>query len=436
MPVIAQTPKWKQEVDRALANDRMVDAEEAKAIKKKARGAAARQNLDAFVTSSPQVFTPEARALLMGAGAVPGGWAPGALSRLELVSFPREKLSAVGETQALGFDLPADAVGFSIIARGAMADSFLISHVDPPGPKNLVETNPPGVAVDHAFNPYDAGQLLSPNRAMISGMKGQAELLVPNNPAVSLKAGRHTFKVKGYTAGATPEDPMGPATGQVDATVVIKRAAGVPTRGRLPVKLFFSGANGYSALSVTQSPLFARALDLVKKTFADVGITLAIEPGGVDLPRGYTRPADGKEIVTMATQGASGEALGIYMVDTILGQASIVGLSTGIPGPAPGQGPGAVLLSTSLAPSNFPVVDTGAAAFAQALAHEIGHYLGLFHTVENFLGVNDQLSDTPTSRDNLMFPNGGSMKLTPQQATVMLRHPSVVVTAVKQDVNG
>ncbi len=60
------------------------------------------------------------------------------------------------------------------------------------------------------------------------------------------------------------------------------------------------------------------------------------------------------------------------------------------------------------------------------LAHELGHYLGLFHTDDTQLGE-DQLPDTqPGFRSNLMHREPSGSVLTNQQIAILRRHPSVV----------
>jgi hypothetical protein len=59
------------------------------------------------------------------------------------------------------------------------------------------------------------------------------------------------------------------------------------------------------------------------------------------------------------------------------------------------------------------------------MAHELGHYLGLYHAVEAD-GSTDQLDDTGAA--NLMFHQPGTEAatgLSPTQAVVMRAHPAV-----------
>ena len=98
------------------------------------------------------------------------------------------------------------------------------------------------------------------------------------------------------------------------------------------------------------------------------------------------------------------------------------GISGGIPGPPrPGTPRSGVAVSVELAGNDSDVL-------AHVMAHEGGHFLGLFHTVE-FFGAEDPLPDTPTggeSQTNLMHPSvGGETGLTEQQSQVMNRHLEV-----------
>ena len=64
------------------------------------------------------------------------------------------------------------------------------------------------------------------------------------------------------------------------------------------------------------------------------------------------------------------------------------------------------------------------------MAHEAGHFLGLFHTSEQNFGlgggIHDPLPDTPDNDESyLMFNTGAGDKLSPWQGRVMRSNPWV-----------
>ena len=101
-----------------------------------------------------------------------------------------------------------------------------------------------------------------------------------------------------------------------------------------------------------------------------------------------------------------------------------LGYTPHIPG---GAGPAdAVYIKGSLCGTPQPVAENWtAAAFGRVAAHEIGHYLGLYHSVEAD-GTTDQLANT--GADNLMNYDPSvstATGLTAEQGEVMRRHPFV-----------
>lgn len=118
----------------------------------------------------------------------------------------------------------------------------------------------------------------------------------------------------------------------------------------------------------------------------------------------------------------------------------VLGISGDIPGPMSPTGRAAVMVSTELAAGPDGVFSQEEVRLlGETMAHEVGHYLGLYHPVELEYDRWDSLEDTPECSDqadcidaagtNFMFPFPvcttvrclSQNQVTPQQAAVMFR---------------
>ena len=187
-----------------------------------------------------------------------------------------------------------------------------------------------------------------------------------------------------------------------------------------------------------------RTMDDARAAFAPAGITIGevrvheVVGGlrrrfqvltGMEPPLGV--PADLSEMYRLSA-GARRPSVHVFFVRMIEGA---LGVASGIPGPhvLPGTGASGVAIAVDLIPSDL---------IGKVMAHEIGHFMGLFHTSEADGAVNDPFDDTEECRadrdtdldgyllpfectgsgaDLLMFWAGEESRISPEQAALMRR---------------
>lgn len=158
-------------------------------------------------------------------------------------------------------------------------------------------------------------------------------------------------------------------------------------------------------------------------------------------------PSDGHS--TYASLSAQGEPAQLNLVvgETVEGSSSTLGVSGGAPGAmSPTESSAVVVSWLTHAGSDGAFDQDEVTAMGETMAHEAGHYLGLFHPVhfdEDEVVYTDALSDTPTCstregceallQTNLMYPYIScgpdecfQDNLTEEQAGVLHRYAGVL----------
>lgn len=245
-------------------------------------------------------------------------------------------------------------------------------------------------------------------------------------------------------------------------TAIVLRGDGPPEHGRLSLNLHFVGVTGITAKSAGSNLFMQTVLDKVRKIFAEAYLEIG-EVRYYDL-----NDSDEERLSVIDTiYGANSEfaelmerskgdpfGIDVFFVDEILGNKSgfsLLGLSGGIPGPAGAHGlatSGVVIALGFYYPDvNKGFKDQQVRQLGQTIAHETGHYLGLFHTSEGRGTKHDPLSDTPKclpkndknddgylfgsectgkGAENLMFwaASAAAEQLTLEQRAILLRNPA------------
>ncbi len=162
------------------------------------------------------------------------------------------------------------------------------------------------------------------------------------------------------------------------------------------------------------------AVERWRDIWAEVDIELkdSFDSSDFDTTPGYIGQGDDEELLDLSAEGNDRD-LTLIIVEDIGGDGYLFGQAGGIPGPLI-EGANAAVAVSWLAHSGTDLEfdDDEMRLFGDTMAHEIGHYMGLFHPVED--GGNgtwqyfDALADTPQCSswnscenqlaDNMMFP--------------------------------
>ena len=285
-------------------------------------------------------------------------------------------------------------------------------------------------------------------------------------PRVPIATGDHIDPVVVRLAGAgaalgADDGYVATLNSEADGDLRVTRIASRERRQRLDLNLFYVGASELEPEGDRGPSFVADALEVLDSIYepADIfiGEVRQIRVGGALPERGLAFP-DGDQRQGFAflavrfgvyvelpylfrlSAGASNPAINVFFVGDIeprLGSEPEAEAG-GIPGPLGmhGTGGSGIVVAADMMGSS--------SALGRTLAHEIGHYLGLFHTSEGDGCVRDVLSDTSECRaeddiagdgldvadcvdhgsDNLMFfaKTTGTV-LTPQQIEVLRSAP-------------
>lgn len=211
----------------------------------------------------------------------------------------------------------------------------------------------------------------------------------------------------------------------------------IPVKGSLRLRPVRLGGSPFVASASDLAPLLAA----LSETFAPVGIDLSSEPpcdattvsGDLAFVSGNHQSLGAAESASHAScppiLGTVPVLFGACLQETsVTGQTSeLDGYTPHVVGGADGAVADAMFIKGALCGTPTPVpVAWAPAALARIVGHELGHYLGLFHSVEAD-GTVDLLPDTTS--DNLMYYRPTVVvtpTFSPMQGAVMRRHPRVL----------
>ena len=340
-------------------------------------------------------------------------------------------MATVMVSGSLTMDVPEGATSVIVMVEGGGGALILASKITSPAGEvvydfeNFVETN----RTDAADAPY--------------------LFMLPSNPAVQLVAGQ--WEVEFFTDAGAPFEA---------SVTAIYNTDGLGTT--LDLNLFFVGLDGLDATTAPEHQGFQQILTNVEAIYTAAGIRFGaknyIDVTGDDADKFAVIDSidgAGSELRQLfALSGGHPEgALNFFFVRDIGGGDAgfqLLGLAGGVPGP-----PGVNGTNRSGVAVNMVDFGSADATVEIIMAHESGHYLGLYHTTErNGAGLDgngilgqDPIGDTANCPDgadangdkvlsaaecadhdgrNLMFwsPANDSRALSGGQGEIMQRNPT------------
>ncbi|MCP4447185.1 MAG: hypothetical protein GY811_17825 [Myxococcales bacterium] len=282
-----------------------------------------------------------------------------------------------GLSERLTFDIPAGVDSFLIEVRGDKGLYYLTELITPAG-RDVIE---------------GARYTTRASREV----PGLVDWLYPNSPEITAQEGTYTLTVRGvnaYTGNNLDED----------IKVLIYTADKKPadTCGIQVDFLVDDAALG----EATFSAAVARIVEQLDLSYRQVGIKIAnYQVYRVNMQSSDINLGDDSAISivddvldkTLPIKAAREDAVHVMLVRRIGGSNNPnfdpAGYSMGLPGPwAADRDTSAVMVSTELYADGSGSLD--ADGLASSLAHEMGHFLGLYHTSERDGADHDPLDDT------------------------------------------
>ena len=265
------------------------------------------------------------------------------------------------------FTVPSDGVSFILsVFRDNNGSTAFYSLSDPDGTDILSSSSSP---------------TLSSVASGSSGASGYANVLVPQSPSFSAKAGTWTFKA--YSN---------------DRVKLALRSGTTPTSTTIVVQPYITGTT-WAAGDLSA------ALSVMSSIYSANGITLSIN-STITISDSQYAAVSGTftDTTTSALVSQGGiAAVNLFFIEDYSGSWSgVLGNAAGIPGSMGIANAWNGVLNSLSAHASGSTLD--AQLLGETAAHEMGHQLGLFHTTEQGGTEFDILSDTAecpnSSRDN------------------------------------
>lgn len=321
---------------------------------------------------------------------------------------------ADGESGTVTIPAPGPLAALALRATAGPGVCFQLS--------SLVDGEGRAVIEGRSAGPYCRGCALRASVAVEAGVFLLPRATGSFQPETGLSLRFARVDCRTLTPLNTPED-------RPTLQLAVQPILVIPEQATLALRLHIAGDSILSGDEERQQELLAA----LANELAPAGFhPRLIETLEIDAPPGDLHVQAGDHTALAAWIAASprrGGALDVYvggclLLDGLVGPPAVIkGFTPRIPGGA-GPADGVFLPGLDCFAKNSGPDDTPVQAQARVLAHEIGHYLGLYHTVETDGGT-DQLDDTDQA--SVMHPNPAlvtSVGFSPSQGRAMRMHPA------------
>ena len=298
---------------------------------------------------------------------------------LRYLRFGSGQVTTAGTTK-LTVKVPAGSVSFALVLDGNGDADVLANRIEAPSGTLAFDMN------DSDSKNFSEQHILP------------YTVVVPNHPSVTMEAGKWELNL------LATEDV------EVTATALIQTAEQDTQTLSARVILVLSDDQDLDATSAAENPEFQALLNGIADVFSQAGIQFSVvETLGVDADQateyGVLDSIDGEnsELAQLLRLGGDTDdrVINLFFVEDIAvgsGRTRIAGVSGGTPGPPTFNGTGRSGVAINL--SSFLADPTDIDTTIITTAHEVAHFLGLFHTSEKNGGGEDSegfdhLADTP-----------------------------------------
>jgi len=368
-----------------------------------------------------------------------------AVNDIEIGTFP---LTASGLGTRINVAVPADTVSVTFVATHAGMETVPIAyqHLFAPNETTLFDLAELGRWVDQ------------PIRWLPLSNEEAATLSVPSSTPDRVRALPGRYGMRLLLIGDGPGDPR---VSDVELTMRVKRANRVES-GTIDLDIYPVGV-GFDASGAPSQTRLQNALAQLAGIWDPIGLSIGTityrdVPAGVASRLSVIDSADGTDSemaeLLRLSAGGSSNAVSLFLVRSIAASSRdggvALGIAGGIPGPPARHG---TMHSGVLISYDASVIGSGSRGernIAQVMAHEAGHYLGLYHNRERLspcpsgtgptmadpcapFGGEDVIADTGRGdgRNLMYWALGGdtgrrfNVRLSDGQAFVILRSPVV-----------